>query len=651
MIFSTLAELNETVGHGSGVVLDVVDPPVPLIGFEPTNGINVSNIWRTQPNVRMVVEFIANNIASIPLYVYKRNADNGRERVRDGELARVLGNPGNRLTPFRFWYRVLVDYLLYDYWIVLVQRTETGEYNLVRVPPYRGTIITDGLQRAQTIRVSVNDGTTVDLDPKTVLFDMGYSQTSRGYTSPIVTLSQIISQSQQSLAYRDEVMRNAATHTGIVQRETEWPSQEARNNFVRSLRQFSSGNNRAGGTMLLDEGMKWVDRNYQVPLVDDLEARKLSAVEVCAAYHIQPELLGIREGTYANQEAFRQSLYRDNLGPYITALEQSVNPLVAMLEQPSDNYIKAHVDVKLRGSFQEQASLLVSSTGRPFLTTNEARAKVELNSIEGGDELVTPLNVLVGGQASPHDSGSQNEKQAPVAETKAADEPENETSDKHQLAANTLIGDWEDKAAELFSSFYARQGRSVQAKLGSKSEQWWEQDRWVKELADDLFKLSKLAVADMGPKAAKALGFDPDKEWSLEKCIGYLSAVSKSRARMVNDATYRAIKEALDNAGDTATLFSETETDKRAKRSAAMLLGALSSFTANEAIQQARPGKGGKKTWYTPSPNPRASHRRMNGQSVGTGKLFSNGMQWPHDPAGGADEVAGCTCYVVVESN
>lgn len=41
----------------------------------------------------------------------------------------------------------------------------------------------------------------------------------------------------------------------------------------------------------------------------------------------------------------------------------------------------------------------------------------------------------------------------------------------------------------------------------------------------------------------------------------------------------------------------------------------------------------------------------MNGQSVGTGKLFSNGMQWPHDPAGGADEVAGCTCYVVVESN
>jgi hypothetical protein len=34
----------------------------------------------------------------------------------------------------------------------------------------------------------------------------------------------------------------------------------------------------------------------------------------------------------------------------------------------------------------------------------------------------------------------------------------------------------------------------------------------------------------------------------------------------------------------------------------------------------------------------------MNGETVGIGDRFSNGMNAPGDPAGGADEVAGCNC-------
>ncbi len=42
------------------------------------------------------------------------------------------------------------------------------------------------------------------------------------------------------------------------------------------------------------------------------------------------------------------------------------------------------------------------------MTRAESRAKLNLPYLEGTDELITPLNVLVGGQASPTDSGSQN---------------------------------------------------------------------------------------------------------------------------------------------------------------------------------------------------------------------------------------------------
>ena len=67
-------------------------------------------------------------------------------------------------------------------------------------------------------------------------------------------------------------------------------------------------------------------------------------------------------------------------------------------------YVEANIESKLRGSFEESARILQASTGAPWLTRNEARARANLPAIDGADELVTPLNVIEGGQASPQDS-------------------------------------------------------------------------------------------------------------------------------------------------------------------------------------------------------------------------------------------------------
>jgi hypothetical protein len=45
-----------------------------------------------------------------------------------------------------------------------------------------------------------------------------------------------------------------------------------------------------------------------------------------------------------------------------------------------------------------------TATGAPIMTRNEARQRMNLPHLPGADDLVVPLNVLVGGQASPTDS-------------------------------------------------------------------------------------------------------------------------------------------------------------------------------------------------------------------------------------------------------
>ena len=64
----------------------------------------------------------------------------------------------------------------------------------------------------------------------------------------------------------------------------------------------------------------------------------------------------------------------------------------------TDGCFEFNLDEKHMGD--DRLKALVSATGRPVMLTNEARAKVNLPPVEGGDELVTPLNVAVGEKPS-----------------------------------------------------------------------------------------------------------------------------------------------------------------------------------------------------------------------------------------------------------
>lgn len=635
MRFQSLGQLGAHAAE-TGMKLDVVDPGIPLVDYDG-GGLDIGTVWRLQPSIRKVTSFIAANIASIPLHAYRLAGDTDRVRVRDGAVAGLLTRPSRApgMSSMRFWERVLIDGLLYDRWCVAVD--EGGDVpELVRIPPRRFRLRADGLDRVTAVRVTGDDGQTRDLDPAGFLLDVGYAQSHGRGTSPVETLRALLQEAAEAVDYRRAVMRRASLHTGWVSRETAWNSREARQNFLTSLRAFQATAEREGGTMLLDEGMQWHDRQWQPADLSDLEARRLTDEEVATAYHVAPEILGIRAGNYSNVEAFRQSLYRDNLGPYITAWEQAVAPLVERLEPSSGIYVEAHLDAKLRGSFEAQAQAYQTASGRPWMTTNEVRARANLPALKEGEGLVTPLNVLVGGQASPTDSGTQNEepKTLPV---KAAGGP--------LVKAADLAGTWGEKTGEVLRGFFARQSRSVLSAVGPKAD-WWDQRRWDRELGADLYALACECVEQMGRDAVRALGFDPDQAWDQGRVLAYLKAVTAARARWVNEATRRQVEQALADGDDPGQVFTIAR-EQRSGAAGHALAAAMAGFAAVEAARQAAPGRCVKE-WVVYARNPRPSHQAMSGAVAPAHKPFSNGMQWPGDPVGGADEVAGCTCSVSI---
>lgn len=135
------------------------------------------------------------------------------------------------------------------------------------------------------------------------------------------------------------------------------------------------------------------------------ESVKLSLETVAQVYQVNPTMVGVLDNAnYSNVQAFNRQLYTNALGPDIALLEDRINGFVLpMLGAPDTYYVKFNVESKLRGSFEEQTNAMSTAIGSAWMTRNEGRALLDMPPIEGGDELIVPLNVIEGGQASPRD--------------------------------------------------------------------------------------------------------------------------------------------------------------------------------------------------------------------------------------------------------
>ena len=79
----------------------------------------------------------------------------------------------------------------------------------------------------------------------------------------------------------------------------------------------------------------------------------------------------------------------------------------------------------------------------------------------------------------------------------------------------------------------------------------------------------------------------------------------------------------------------------RVDRYAQSTMNTAANIGAHEAAGQSGMTS---KTWNVNSGNPRSAHIAMAGETVGLESTFSNGMRFPGDPAGGAENNANCQC-------
>lgn len=612
-------------------------------------------IYRQQPSVRTVVDFLARNVAQLALHTFRRLDDSDRERVTDHPFAQMMRTPNPYTTGYRLIFSLIADRGIYDraLWVKIWQN---GRSMLVRIPPRLWTIADDDNWLAPTeFIVKGNRGKTT-LKAKDVVYFRGYNPEDERYgLSPIESLRRVLSEEYAAGQMREQVLRNGARISGYIERPAgaEW-SAPARDRFAQGWRAQYAGQTatEGGGTPVLEDGMKFISAAHSAKDLQYIEARKLSREEAAAAYFIPPPMVGILDhATFGNIEEQHKMLYQDTLGPILQEVQQEIAlQILPDFDDADDLYNEFNMMEKLRGSFEEQASQMQSSVGAPFLTRNEARAKLNLPRIDGADELVVPLNVLIGGQASPTD-------QVPAGSgggSLPADEEAKALTSRVRLKSRPTSPQIA-KATEVLANFFARQERSVRSALGVKAAdaEWWDAERWDRELAGVLFALSTAVTVDVARRQLEKLGIEPG-EYDADRTLAWLKTVAEANATSINAATEKAIVEALESGSDDTSAevghVFEVAKGARAQQGGMTIATLLAGFASVEAVQQVRGSRKATKRWLVTSSNPRPSHAAMSGQTVPIESTFSNGAKWPGDSSAlDVDEVAGCSCDLEIE--
>jgi HK97 family phage portal protein len=635
------------VSAGSLTSLDRAQLPAPY-SIQLGEGLyrHYDEIWRTQPAVRTVVGFLARNIAQLGIQVFRRISDTDRERLTGHPLAQLLANPqpGSKITRYRLIYGWVSDLGIYDSAVMVKVKGETERpAGLVRIPPSKVEPIGDSWLQAEAYRIKGSRGFR-DIPAEDVVHSFGYDPTDpRLGTSSIETLRRILAEEHAANTYREQMWRNGARISGYIERPKDAPgwSEAAQKRFAAGWRaQYTGTGPETGGTPVLEDGMKFVQASFTPKDAEYISARKLTREEVAAAYFIPPPMVGILENaTFSNIKEQHQNLYQDTLGPWLKMLKEDIElRLLPDLDDSADVYCEFNLDEKMAGSFEEQAAAASTAVGGPWMTVNEQRARRNLPEVDGGDELIVPMNVTVGGQASPRDSAPPP-KAACTGHGRRV----------RFVDVKTRADDHTDAVTATLAKFFERQGNVLASAVGAVTSiavdagDIFDRHRWDDELTADLLEVALAVSATAGRAAMADLGLGED-HYDTARTEGWLASHASGVASRINAGTLAmlAAELAVDATAAAVKALFAGFVEHRAAAEATEEVTVISGFAAIEAAKAT--GKPMVKTWKTRSKDPRRTHASVNGETAAVGDLFSNGARWPGDSLLPASERAGCTC-------
>lgn len=333
------------------------------------------------------VNLLAGTIASLPLMVYRTDAQGRRTVARDHPLYRVLhDSPNYDQTAVDFWEFVNASIELWGNAYARILRSSTAVSGLHPVAP---SLVSVRRLTSGTIEYRwTEEGKTYVETDATMLHIRGFGGNPLGGMSTLHFGRNVFSLARAADRSAGGMFKNGLRPSGVLTFE-KWLSPEQRALTKTELAEQFLGAANSGRPLVLEGGTKWEQLTISPEDAQMLESRGFSVEEVCRFFGVPPFMIGHTAkstswGTGLEQQTL--GFQKFTLRRRLKRIEQS---LAKQLLRPEDRAagitIEFNLEGLLRGDSAARASFYQSGLNNGWMTINEVRALENMPPVDGGD--------------------------------------------------------------------------------------------------------------------------------------------------------------------------------------------------------------------------------------------------------------------------
>jgi len=263
-------------------------------------------------------------LASVPLFLFRRTPDGGRERADDNSLYGVLHDIANGTqSAFEFRELMVRSLDLFGNAYARIERNARGQVTALW-PLLFGGVQVDILANGRLRYRVYTGGRTETLLQEEVLHIRGASRDGITGMSPIAIARGALSLALEQAHTASALSVNGLRPSGIIS-FAERLTEVQKTRFYEGTKNAHAGAHNAGKLIVMDGGAKFEKTSFSPEDAQFLESRKLANEDLARIFGLPPTCVGITDkATYSNVEQEARALVQNALGPLAGRVEAAM---------------------------------------------------------------------------------------------------------------------------------------------------------------------------------------------------------------------------------------------------------------------------------------------------------------------------------------
>ena len=379
------------------LVQDALIETSPVLGMEKITVKQAKKITA----LSSCVNLIANSVAALPIYLYKRE---GRERVKVDDDRNYLLNArsNNTTTAFNLKSSIIRNFLYYGNAYIYIRRD----------------------RRMNIISLDVIDNDTMEVksttyEDGTVEYKYNFELNGAKIVAEEYEVINIIRNPKDAFTGESVIEENARIlNVAKIQEEYAYTnlsgintrmflstesklSLSAKEHLKASFRKMFSGSSSNMNIPVLEEGLtlNTVNSGFSPTDMALMEGMNYTNMQIANALQVPLSFIGQGSSTYGNTQEDTIKFLTICLNQYLRIIEEALNTYLLKENEKSDYFFEFKSSEMLKLSQEQMINYLTNATNNSLMTVAEARRELNLEYLEGTDMLIlSNLGVLQDGK-------------------------------------------------------------------------------------------------------------------------------------------------------------------------------------------------------------------------------------------------------------